>query len=260
MVSSWRSGKYSLALTFVCHRAFRQPFSPGRAFPLLLFLLRLHHRKRRFSMLYRAGTDGYTYNRTVLWACSHVKPQPNDLRRLMVVLAVDPRSPRLRDKLLLMKPSRASLSSAFVIWVRCCCSRFWCFSWERKYLALLVNIMVFLNFSASGKCQFLQFVSRSAVPLDGCCHAPSIYHVRSTVIFPDRIDCSLSCAAFASGSQERNHLAAFQTKVPFPVLRALFNATSVVDRVLANGIRAEYCITAIHFSKGYPGKYLLCER
>lgn len=68
-----------------------------------------------------------------------------------------------------------------------------------------MNIMVFLNFSASGKCQFLQFVSRSAVPLDGCCHAPSIYHARSTVIFPDRIDCSLSCAAFASGSQERNH-------------------------------------------------------
>lgn len=142
MVSSWRSGKYSLALTFVCHRAFRQPFSPRVAlFPLLLLLLlRLHYRKRRFSMLYRAGTDGYTYNRTVLWACSHVKPQPNDLRRLMVVLAVDPRLPRLRDKLLLMKPSRASLSSAFVIWVRCCCSRFWCFSCERKYLALLVNL------------------------------------------------------------------------------------------------------------------------
>lgn len=137
MVSSWRSGKYSLALTFVCLRALRQPFSPDRALPLLV-LFRLHHRKRRFSVLYRAGTDEYTYNRTVLWACSHVKPQPNDLRRLMVVLAVDPRSPRLRDKLLLMKPSRASLSSAFVISVRCC-SRFWRFSCERRCLILLIN-------------------------------------------------------------------------------------------------------------------------
>lgn len=75
----------------------------------------------------------------------------------------------------------------------------------------------------------MRIVSRSAIPLDGCRHASSIYH--GPPLF-SRIDCSLSCAAFASSSRQRNPpLAAFQTKVPFPMLRALLNATSAVERL-----------------------------
>lgn len=33
------------------------------------------------------------------------------------------------------------------------------------------------------KCQSLRFVSHSVVPFDGCCHAPSIYHVLGPPLF-----------------------------------------------------------------------------
>lgn len=66
------------------------------------------------SVLYHRPDRRYTlgtYNRTVLWACSHVKPQPNDLRGLMVAPAVGPPPPpsnRSSDKLPLMKPLHLS--------------------------------------------------------------------------------------------------------------------------------------------------------
>lgn len=83
--------------------------------PLQLFLLRSRPAVRvrvlqavaNGSVLYHRPDRRYTlgtYNRTVLWACSHVKPQPNDLRGLMVAPAVGPPSNRSSDKLPLMKP------------------------------------------------------------------------------------------------------------------------------------------------------------
>lgn len=168
--------------------------------PLQLFLLRSRPAVRvrvlqavaNGSVLYHRPDRRYTlgtYNRTVLWACSHVKPQPNDLRGLMVAPAVGPPSNRSSDKLPLMKPLHFSAIISRALSTH----------------AITRVISAAISSPSDVLTSILRFVN----------HLPDSFFRRGI---------SIGCTATTGQT-----LAAFLARVPFPVLGAHSSAVSIVD-------------------------------